>query len=122
MRLIDADAFDKCLEQAEIEATKRQKYVFSSAINTIRGNLANFPPINQWIPCSERLPEDEYVLISKKPTKISGSKWSVAIAIRTADPRSRKIQWRDSGFGIIQDDKVLAWQPLPEPYKEEEEE
>jgi hypothetical protein len=74
----------------------------------------------EWIPCSERLPEDEYVLISKKPTKISGSKWSVAIAIRTADTRSGKIQWRDSGFGVIQDDKVLAWMPLPEPYQESE--
>lgn len=73
-----------------------------------------------WIPVTERLPEDEYVLISKKPTKLSGSKWSVTIAIRTEDPRSRKIQWRDSGFGIIQDDKVLAWMPLPEPYKEDE--
>ena len=77
---------------------------------------------NKWIPCSERLPEDEYVLISKKPTKISGDKWCVAIAIRTADPRSRKIQWRDSGFGVIQDDKVLAWMPLPEPYIPEGEE
>ena len=75
----------------------------------------------EWIPCKKRLPEDEYVLISKMPTKISGSKWSVAIAIRTADPRSRKIQWRDSGFGIIQDDKVLAWMPLPAPWKEGEE-
>lgn len=73
-----------------------------------------------WIPCSERLPEDEYVLISKKPTKILGDKWSVAIAIRMADPRSGKIQWRDSGFGIIQDEKVLAWMPLPEPYEEVE--
>ena len=73
-----------------------------------------------WIPCSERLPEDEYVLISKKPTKLSGSKWSVGIGIRMADPRSGKIQWRDSGFGVIQDDKVLAWRPLPEPYTEEE--
>ena len=71
----------------------------------------------QWIPCSERLPEDEYVLISKKPTKILGDKWSVAIAIRTADPRSGKINWRDSGFGVIQDDKVLAWMPLPESYR-----
>lgn len=75
---------------------------------------------DRWIPVTERLPEDEYVLISKKPTKLSGSKWSVAIAIRTADPRSRKIQWRDSGFGVIQDDKVLAWRPLPAPYQEEE--
>ena len=74
----------------------------------------------EWILCKERLPElDEYVLISKKPTKISGSKWSVTIAIRTIDPRSGKIQWRDIGFGVIQDDKVLAWRPLPEPYKED---
>lgn len=72
----------------------------------------------QWIPVSERLPEDEYVLISKKPTKLSGDKWCVGIGIRTADPRSRKIQWRDSGFGVIQDDKVLAWMPLPKPYIE----
>lgn len=75
---------------------------------------------DRWIPVLVRLPEDEYVLISKKPTKLSGSKWSVAIAIRTADPRSGKIQWRDSGFGVIQDDKVLAWRPLPEPYTKEE--
>ena len=75
-------------------------------------------PEQRWIPVSEMLPEDEYVLVSKIPTKISGDKWSVAIAIRTADQRSKKIQWRDSGFGVIQDDKVLAWKPLPEPYKE----
>ncbi len=71
----------------------------------------------EWIPCGERLPENDYVLISKKPTMISGDKWSVAIAIRMADPRSGKIQWRDSGFGVIQDDKVLAWMPLPTPYR-----
>ena len=81
-------------------------------------DLPSVQPEQRWIPCSERLPEDEYVLISKKPSKISGDKWCVAIAIRTADSRSRKIQWRDSGFGIIPDDKVLAWMPLPEAYQE----
>lgn len=81
--------------------------------------LSSAQPEQQWIPCSERLPEDEYVLISKKPSKISGDKWCVTIAIRTADPRSRKIQWRDIGFGVIQDDKVLAWMPLPASYKGE---
>ena len=70
----------------------------------------------RWIPCSERMPEEEYVLISKKPTKISGDKWCVIIAIRMADPRSRKVNWRDTGFGVIQDDNVLAWMPLPERY------
>lgn len=42
-RYIDADAFDKRLEQAEIEAQRNQKYVFASAINVIRGNLLSFP-------------------------------------------------------------------------------
>lgn len=70
----------------------------------------------RWIPCSERMPEEEYVLISKKPTKLSGSKWCVTIAIRAADPRSGKINWRDIGFGAIQDNEVLAWMPLPKPY------
>jgi len=71
----------------------------------------------QWISCSERLPENEYVLISKKPTKLTGSKWCVTIAIRTTDPRSGKINWMDIGFGVIQEEDVLAWMPLPEPYK-----
>lgn len=75
----------------------------------------------EWIPCSEQLPEDEYVLISKKPSMLSGNKWCVGIGIRMADPRSGKIQWRDSGFDVIQDDKVLAWMPRPIPYKTESE-
>lgn len=35
--------FDKFLEDAEIEAVKKRKYVFASALNTIRGNLRSFP-------------------------------------------------------------------------------
>ena len=46
MRCIDADAFDKCLEDAEDEAIHMQKYVFASALNTIRGNLRAFPTID----------------------------------------------------------------------------
>ena len=40
---IDRQAFDKCLEAAEKEAVKNRKYVFASALNTVRGNLKNFP-------------------------------------------------------------------------------
>ena len=79
--------------------------------------LKRLPTAQQWTPCSEGVPEDEYVLISKKPSKISGSKWCVTIAERATDPRSKKVQWRDIGFGVIQDDKVLAWMPRPEPYE-----
>ena len=81
--------------------------------------VSSAQPEQRWIPCSERLPENEYVLISKKPTMLSGSKWCVTVAIRMADPRSRKVKWMDIGFGKIPDDEVLAWMPMPEPYKVE---
>lgn len=59
MRLIDADAFDKCLENAEAEAIHMRKHVFASAVNVIRGNLRSFPTIEErkkgkWIPHSEK--------------------------------------------------------------------
>lgn len=80
-------------------------------------------PQPHWIPCSERLPEEDvYVLISKKPSPISGNKFSVTIGMRYINRRSKKAEWRDSGFGFLSDDKVLAWMPLPSPYQEEGEE
>lgn len=91
-------------------------------VDDVYEGLDELPTVNpepQWIPCSERLPKEEYVLISKKPTKLSGSKWCVTVAIRTADPRSGKIYWRDIGFDAIPDDNVLAWMPRPKPYREE---
>ena len=113
MRLIDADALwmdvirsvdycDDILEFIERQPTVEQSH---------------------WIPCSERLPEDDaYVLISKKPSQISGNKFSVTIGVRYTNSRSHKTEWRDSGFGYLSDDKVLAWMPLPSPYQEEGEE
>lgn len=113
MRPIDADELKKDLTRFyDNEVTAKQ----------LIDEQPTIEPEQRWIPCGERLPEDKYVLISKKPSKISGDKWCVAVAIRTADSRSRKIQWRDSGFGIIPDDKVLAWMPLPEPYQRGEQE
>lgn len=53
MRLIDADAFDKFLESAEVEAHRIQRYVFASALNTIRGNLREFPTADPVVRCKE---------------------------------------------------------------------
>ena len=123
MRLIDADElWEKMYRYTDNEGAKMpygddDSLIHKDSACFLIENAPTIKPEPQWIPVAERLPEDEYVLISKKPTKISGDKWSVAIAIRIADPRSRKVQWRDSGFGVIQDDKVLAWMPLPKPWE-----
>ena len=136
MRLIDADAFDKCLERAEIEATKNQKYVFRSAINTIRGNLANCPTVNQWIPVSERLPCDgipvNITWVNRKPV-------SYYVDIKDKHFTATGIYYRGKWFwyswacedllyeygnskadAVDEDVEIIAWMPLPEPWKEEE--
>ena len=123
--LIERRAAIKAIEKMKDSSGKGDIAGFyNTIIDNVIDKLKNLPPAQpepMWTPVieDEELPENEYVLISKKPTKISGSKWCVAIAIRTADPRSGKIQWRDSGFGVIPDDKVLAWMPRPKPYEEE---
>ena len=63
MRAIDADALDDILADGEIKARKSRKYVLESAINTIRGNLAQMPIIEQpeIIRCREcKLRDTEY--------------------------------------------------------------
>lgn len=59
MRLIDADAFDKFLENAEAEAHRIQRYVFASALNTIRGNLREFPTAETVVRCKDCIWRDD---------------------------------------------------------------
>lgn len=48
---ISRQDFDKYLEDAEKESVKNRKYVFASALNTIRGNLRNFPSAQPEVIC-----------------------------------------------------------------------
>ena len=83
-------------------------------------DLPSAQPEQRWIPCGERLPEDDvYVLISKRPNLLSGKKWCVTIAGRFKGARNNLVGWRDIGFGELQDDEILAWMPLPAPYRED---
>lgn len=90
------------------------------------------PKVGEWIPCSERLPEEHDSMFAKfKGT----NKWNTAMFEKSSDEVIVTIEFGDGkrktttsktmdGMWKIEKDifspkKVIAWQPLPEPYKGE---
>ena len=67
----------------------------------------DIPSAQQWIPCSERLPatKDDYIITVKDKY----GTWT------------DYVEWNaDYHWWEYEDDMVIAWMPLPEPYKGEE--
>ena len=118
MRLIDADALtEKCGDWYVEEGTEE------GFIGTL-GQLLSVQPetncseiSNNWIPCSERLPEDNTrVQVTFANGEVGQSSW-------------HKENEYNNGFDAVMHgvtDRhfvtfgVIAWMPLPEPYQEGE--
>lgn len=71
-----------------------------------------------WIPCSERMPEDEsYILVSfENATMLDIARYEENDEGGTFYPGDDEKSY--SSYGIF----VNAWMPLPEPYREEQHE
>jgi hypothetical protein len=109
MRLIDADALEKFLADAEMEATRKRKYVLAGALNTIQGNLRNFSttePEPHWIPCSERLPEEKKEVLISADGELYIAEYEI---YHGKGYWSEVVEYRN-----VTD--VDAWMPLPKPY------
>ena len=78
--------------------------------------IQKLPPAQQWIPCSERLPDhpenDDYYLVTIQCEHYDG--WDDYV---TGFAEWTKRGWDEVSCYIGQI-KVVAWMPLPEPYKE----
>ena len=65
---------------------------------------------NGWIPCSDRLPEEEAdVLLSLR-----------SLDVYTGFRANAEGCFYIDGDGYVEYENVIAWMPLPEPYKESE--
>ena len=72
----------------------------------ILGDIEDFPKVGEWIPVEERLPEscENFLVYTKRGHYRIGEyfeehkRWWLGV------------YWEDSDF-------ILAWQPLPEPFK-----
>ena len=118
MRLIDADVLKAKVTTSSSAAMRAQA---KTACNNLIDRAPTIEP--QWIPCSERLPEEygEYLVTwttsqSKRPL--------IAICegeetLEYDHERNRfKFEWLlDDYIKVYPNAKVIAWMPLPEPYK-----
>lgn len=110
MRLIDADALtEKCGDWYVEEGTEE------GFIGTLEQLLSGQPEINcseipnNWIPCRERLPEEGKVVLTQAKFKDD-----VKMAV------SSRIDYNYWTTWGTRDINIIAWMPLPEPYKGEQ--
>ena len=123
MRPIDADALrDKLQNLGYDDWNQGATTTWAEAFNECADMLEDAPTIEpepHWIPCSERLPFAE-----------CGESNNVLATCGHRDGEDTSVRWiRELYFnggnwcyptGETYDQKVYAWMPLPEPYKEEE--
>ena len=74
-----------------------------------RNTIKRQPKVGEWIPCSERLPDESgtYIVnaIENNIIHVTFAKWM-----------KRMKKWELTGSRSYW--KVIAWQPLPEPYQQ----
>lgn len=99
MRLIDADELIKCIPSEEYNS---------------RFAVMNAPTINpqKWIPVSERQPEYEMDVLLQ---------FTSNMCVGFFHPSESWIIWSGGDWctGVLEgDEEPIAWMPLPEPWKE----
>ena len=86
-------------------------------INRIADIIDSQPKVGEWIPCSERLPELYEAWSCMKQSEC------VLVAVKWWDGDiTENVGWyNENGSWSVESNncKVIAWQPLPEPYKGE---
>ena len=101
MRLIDADAL---IDKAKEYGGYYEDTVYAVPLADISDAPSIEPKRGEWIPCSERLPkENTEVLMSLE--------WGVDIG------EYRNGEWHSEWINHYDDGNVLAWMPLPKPWK-----
>lgn len=124
------------LEQYKAEIEKKSQYKHGlpgsalDIVNTLLNDFEQDEKENGWIPVSERLPEDEkeYLVTLEKVYGTPEKLYGIANYLKFGDTG----YWNERKYGYLEWDKysdghggtkmykVIAWRPLPEPYKEDE--
>ena len=106
MRLIDADAIIKRAEESFKSAG-----LHGDDYRKFKKWLRKAPTVSEWIPVSERLPEEGLTVLT----------FDTNGDIEFGAYEDGKWEWlAESCSGYwTRNDGVIAWMPLPEPYRED---
>ena len=109
---LSADAKTKCIVQIKVDTEEVIKHI-----------KEEYDIVDKWIPCSERLPnEDGQYLVFYEGT-IIGSRieimWYSEPSMPNVDVSGKHFYRSDSEWGDIIYDEVIAWMPLPKPYRKD---
>ena len=106
---------DLISRQAAIDETwKEPSYTDPyNVLTEVRERIQSLSTAQQWIPCSEGLPKARRsVILSTKDWSGEGCYWETT---------EHHVIWKGYRWNATYwDDEVIAWMPLPEPYKGEE--
>lgn len=131
MRLIDAD--NLILETVEVleYGGDDGRRPYSRRIKVYSKKQIDEAPtadVPQWIPCSERLPKEDGLYLVTSREKATAEEFGFDLD----DVEVRKMRFNEDGWRIpkhipewingVVHTTVLAWMPLPEPYKEDDHE
>lgn len=119
-----ADKYSGCYKYAGVYVK-----VIQDMIEQLLADLEQDEKENGWIPVSERLPEDEkeYLVTLEKVYGTPEKLYGIASYLKFGDAG----YWNENKYGYLEWDrysdghggtkmyKVIAWMPLPEPYKED---
>lgn len=111
MDLIDrAEAIDACEKNLVMEVSLPDG-LYNQGVRNCINRLKGLPPAQpeqSWIPCSERLPEEcgTYICTCYDGTAIRVSFFKYQKRMKSWEQTGARAYWR-----------VIAWMPLPEPYK-----
>ena len=86
--------------------------------------IKNMYDMERWIPCDEKLPEKSGRYLVTRGLKGCNNLWNEIYIVNYSDLMGlcKEKVWWDGNVGksdFEAYDDVLAWMPLPEPYKEE---
>ena len=105
----------------DIEFCEEEKLIIGFLKDTAESFMRENQSAQQWIPCAERLPEDEDVLVWYEYFRYGDyNRMYQTYGIGYCSIVDSKVIW--GGDVIGHGARAIAWMPLPEPYKEENEE